>query len=72
MSKPSLIGECSARGTRNNTLISDFESALQNGWEGVMPWTSNGVDGNGGFDELAPATRYMLEHYRELVLPLGD
>jgi endo-1,4-beta-mannosidase len=62
-SKPALLGECSARGSKDNTLISDFENAYKNGWQGVMPWTSNGVDGNGGFDELASAVKYMFEKY---------
>jgi len=61
--KPALIGECAAKGSKNNTLISDYENAYLNGWQGVMPWTSNGVDGNGGFDDLVPATGYMREKY---------
>ena len=73
-SKPALIGECSGKGSRgrtqgteNNTLITDFENAYLNGWQGVMPWTSNGVDRNGGFDDLVPATKYMLEKYGDMV-----
>ena len=75
-SKPALIGECRARGsqgrtkgTENNTLITDYENAFKNGWQGVMPWTSNGVDGNGGLNDLVPATKYMLEKYKEVVFP---
>ncbi|MDR2145729.1 MAG: cellulase family glycosylhydrolase [Tannerella sp.] len=75
-SKPALIGECMAKGskgktagTENNTLITDYENAYLNGWQGVMPWTSNAVDRCGGFDDLVPATKYMLEKYPALIFP---
>ena len=71
-SKPAVIGECPAKGSANKTLIQDYASALKTGWQGVMPWTSNGVDGNGGFKELEPAARYMLEKHGDLVFPWGD
>ena len=63
-SKPALIGECAAKGSKGNTLITDYENAYLNGWQGVMPWTSNGVDKCGGFDDLIPATKYMFEKYK--------
>ncbi|MCL2772035.1 MAG: cellulase family glycosylhydrolase [Oscillospiraceae bacterium] len=75
-SKPALIGECMAKGskgqtqgTENNTLITDYENAYLNGWQGVMPWTSNGVDGCGGFDDLVSATKYMAGKYGEAIFP---
>jgi len=68
-SKPALIGECSAKGSKDNTIISDFENAFLNGWHGVMPWTSNGVDDNGDIDDISPATKYMLEKYRDIIFP---
>ncbi|MDR0475591.1 MAG: hypothetical protein LBH43_18195 [Treponema sp.] len=75
-SKPAVIAECAARGskgktagTENNTIITDYENAYLNGWQGVLPWTSNGVDGCGDFDHLSPATKYMLDKYRELIFP---
>jgi len=68
-SKPALIGECSAKGSAGKTIISDFENAFINGWQGVMPWTSNGVDANGDIDDLSPATKYMLEKHRDNVFP---
>jgi hypothetical protein len=66
-SKPALIGECAAVGSKGNTLISDYENAYLNGWQGVMPWTSNGVDGCGGFDDLIQATKYMAEKYKDMI-----
>jgi hypothetical protein len=75
-SKPALIGECMALGskgrtpgTANNTIITDYENAYLNGWQGVMPWTSNGVDRCGNLDNMGPATRYMLEKYRDIIFP---
>jgi hypothetical protein len=68
-SKPALIGECRAKGSTGKTIIFDYENAFLNGWQGVMPWTSNGVDGNGSIDDLSPGTKYMLENYRILIFP---
>jgi len=85
-SKPAVLGECSARGTgkglygvRDNSIITDYEQAFHNGWQGVMPWTSNAVDGNGGLaptgkpnrdTELAHATQNMFVKYPHFICPL--
>jgi len=86
-SKPALIGECAAVGTSadelryvasslqppdGNTIITDYEYALKNGWQGVMAWTSNGIDAAGDINDLRPATEYMAQKYKELIFPLGD
>jgi len=78
-SKPALIAECMAKGskgetigTENNTIITDYENAYINGWQGVMPWTSNGVDSCGDLSDLSPATKHMLSKYRDVVFPFGS
>jgi len=65
--KPSLVGEMPARGTAGHTTAEDYENAFQNGWQGVMGWTSNGVDENGGLEQLGPATQAFREHHAALV-----
>lgn len=77
--KPIVIGEISASGvyTENtsgqNVLVMNttqgYETAFQNGWQGVMAWTSNGVDGNGGMSQLAPATTAFRNNHFSLVWP---
>ncbi|MDR0442228.1 MAG: hypothetical protein LBH44_02335 [Treponema sp.] len=69
-SKPAIIGECSAKGSKGNTITSDYKNAHKNGWQGVMPWTSNGVDGNGSLNDMLPAVKYMLEQHRDIIFPL--
>jgi hypothetical protein len=68
-SKPVVLGETTANGSDGFTLIEDYVNAFNNGWHGVMAWTSNGVDGNGGFAEQTIATRHMAELYPELIFP---
>jgi hypothetical protein len=73
-SKPSMIGETPAlgsggNGTASNSLTNDYERAYQNGWQGVMAWTSNGVDVCGNMTHLGPATRAFRDKYRSLVFP---
>ena len=77
-SKPAVIAECSAKGskgkttgTENNTIVTDYESAYINGWQGVMPWTSNGVDSNGNLQDHSPATTYMLAKYQDVIFPFN-
>ena len=67
--KPVLIGEEPANGSTGHTLAQDYENAYLNGWQGVMPWTSNGVDSNGGFDQVISATGPFLANHPSLVFP---
>jgi len=68
-SKPAIMSESAALGTAGNTLLSNYQAALQNGWQGVMPWTSNGVDGCGGFNDLIKATVPIAQNNPSLVFP---
>jgi hypothetical protein len=69
VTKPIVIGECPAKGTANHTVTQDYEGACENGWQGAMAWTSNGVDKHGGLNEVSPATRAILARYPHLVFP---
>lgn len=68
-SKPALIGECPATGLTDMTLAQCYEKAYENGWQGIMPWTSNGVDSNGGFSQVSTASKAILEKLRQLIFP---
>jgi len=67
--KPAILGEHSARGTADHTLSEDIEAALAQGWQGTMPWTSNGVDRNGGFAEVSTAAAAFQSSHPSLVFP---
>ncbi len=67
--KPALIGEEPANGSTGHTLAQDYENGFLNGWQGVMPWTSNGVDGNGGFAQVTGATIPFRDNHTSLVFP---
>jgi hypothetical protein len=67
--KPCLVGECPATASTGHTLTADYTNAYSHGWQGVMPWTSNGADSNGGFAELTPATIAFNSTHPELVFP---
>jgi hypothetical protein len=68
-SKPALIGETKAKGSAGRTITDDYVNAFNNGWQGVMAWTSNGVDENGDLNDLRPATMHMLTNHRRLIFP---
>jgi hypothetical protein len=70
--RPCVIGECSANGQTGHTLAEDYESAYKNGWQGLIPWTSNHIDGNGGWEQVQPAGLSFLKNHKELVLPVCD
>jgi hypothetical protein len=77
--RPCVIGECPAKGmfnqdARGNDLLVNppaemYEMAYQKGWQGVFPWTSNGVDGNGGIANFGAATLTFRGNHPELVNP---
>lgn len=68
-SKPALLGETPGNGTSGHTLTQDYESGYANGWQGAQAWTSNGVDGNGNFSTLIPATNAFRTNHAALVFP---
>ncbi|MCL1845698.1 MAG: cellulase family glycosylhydrolase [Defluviitaleaceae bacterium] len=70
-SKPAILAETSTFGTAGFTLTEDFLNAIENGWQGVMPWTSSGIDDNGCLENIAPTTMYIANRYRDLVFPPG-
>jgi len=71
LGKLTMIGETPANGSTGHTLTQDYENAYLNGWQGVMPWTSNGVDSNGGMAQLSPATTTFRNNHPQLVFPSG-
>ncbi|MDR0474904.1 MAG: hypothetical protein LBH43_14670 [Treponema sp.] len=74
ISKPAVIGECPAKGIDTNGFnpVKDYENAFNNGWQGVLAWTSNGVDINGSLKEVSSATKNMLEKHPKLVFPFFE
>ncbi|HEX6766958.1 MAG TPA: hypothetical protein VF103_15790 [Polyangiaceae bacterium] len=75
--KPVTIGEHPAHGTVNcgpgstvdYTLGEDLEAAFSNGLQGTLPWTSNGVDRNGGFSDVSAAASSLRDAHPTLVFP---
>ena len=81
--KPAITGEISALGafrqirsedgTRREVLLMSLAEAyrlsLQNGWQGIQPWTSNGVDIHGDWRQIAEASVPFAENHPELVDP---
>jgi hypothetical protein len=59
-SKPIVVGECPAKSGEGHTLAEDFIWAYSKGYGGVFPWTTNGVDSNGG---LADVTKGVTGFY---------
>jgi hypothetical protein len=74
-----MIGENPAKGvfTQNssgqNILIVPISEAYiktyQQGWKGLMVWTSNGVDGNGSLTDCSVGLTAFKNQYPELVCP---
>lgn len=75
--RPCMIGENPAKGVfddaANPKLVvsSDemFIKSYQNGWKGIMPWTSNGVDRNGTLDDFKDGLKKFREAYADLIKP---
>ena len=74
--KPVLIGEMPAKDSGlkeiNITLLQSYEKAYEKGYQGVMPWTSNGVDENGNLTTVGPAAVSFRNNHYLLVYPVGQ
>lgn len=69
--KPAVIGEFAVLSESGRTVAQEYENAYNNGWNGALAWTSNGVDNCGGFDDLKPAADRMSEIAEDKIFPLG-
>jgi len=77
--RPCMIGENPAKGvfdqdsSRHNILVIPVNEAYiktyQQGWKGLMVWTSNGVDRNGSLVDCAAGLTAFKNKYPELVSP---
>jgi len=66
-SKPCIIGESSAKGSAGYTAQQCYQKAFEKGWQGLMVWTSNGVDDNGDKWDSKPGTDWIYDNYPNLV-----
>ncbi len=69
--KPCVIGESAVVSESGRTIVQEYENAYNNGWNGVMAWTSNGVDNCGSMTELKPAIERIIEIAEDKVFPVG-
>ncbi|MFP4243001.1 MAG: carbohydrate binding domain-containing protein [Chitinispirillaceae bacterium] len=68
--KPCVIGEYSGLGHGDGYSPAEcLEKAHALGWQGVMPWTSNGVDVNGNLSDFSDAFSSWSETHSDLVFP---
>jgi hypothetical protein len=76
--RPCIIGENPAKGVFNDDANPKlvvpasemFIKSYQNGWKGLMPWTSNGVDRNGTLDDFSEGLKAFKNKYPELIEPI--
>lgn len=69
--KPAVIGECAVLSESKPTIDEEYENAYNNGWNGVLAWTSNGVDDCGSMDDLGSAVKNMEDKASEKIFPIG-
>ncbi|KMQ51012.1 Endo-1,4-beta-glucanase [Chitinispirillum alkaliphilum] len=67
--KPCIIGEYGASGAAEFSPEECLLNSVSLGWQGVQPWTSNGVDGYGSIDEFGTVFKFWSTQNHELVFP---
>jgi len=68
--KPCVIGEYQASGHGDGYSPQQcLDKAFAKGWQGVMPWTSNGVDACGTFSDFSAAWSAFRDAHPLLVTP---
>jgi hypothetical protein len=68
--KPCIIGECPAKGGANQSIAENYRNAFAKGWQGIMPWTSNGVGGNGNLANMRPGLEWLAKSHADLIVPV--
>ena len=70
--KPAIIGEFPASGFTTNTKGSKkmsgsecYINAFESGWNGLMAWTSNGVDSNGKLSDFVEGAKKVAGKYNK-------
>ena len=64
---PNAQADHTARGSAGYTAQECYQKAFEQGWQGLMVWTSNGVDGNGSKLDSKPGTDWIYNNYPHLV-----
>jgi hypothetical protein len=77
--RPCMVGENPAKGifTQNTSgqnvlevpISEAYIKTYQQGWKGLLVWTSNGVDSNGSLDDCGSGLTAFQTQYPELVSP---
>jgi hypothetical protein len=77
--RPCMVAENPARGIyiqipqRPDSLVIPIKDAYiksyENGWKGLMVWTSNGVDQFGSLTDCGPGLKAFFEKYPDLIYP---
>jgi hypothetical protein len=70
--KPCIIGETPAKGAAGYTAQQCYQKAFENGWQGLMVWTSNGVDDNGDKWDSKPGTDWIYDNYPGFVVDVEN
>ncbi|MBN1782188.1 T9SS type A sorting domain-containing protein [bacterium] len=65
--KPCIVGEAPATGSAGYSAQQCYQKVFEQGWQGLMVWTSNGVDGNGDKMDSKPGTDWIYDNYPDLV-----
>lgn len=71
-SKPTVIGELPAKGKDGYDISNVYETAYNNGYQGVFAWKSSGSDdGCGLWLDIQPAIEKMMTVCEDRIFPLG-
>ena len=70
--KPIIVGEFSARGDKHFSLQQMIDGTWERNLAGFMPWTYDGVDSNGSWDDIKTEIKAFRDaHPDEVDLELG-
>ena len=62
-----IVGEAPAKGSAGMSIAENYRQAFLHGWQGFMPWTSNGVDDNGNIEDMRAGPAWLFTSHPDLV-----
>ena len=66
--RPSVIGECAVSDEQSGAL-EKYQGAYDNGWDGILVWTSNGVDDCGNYEQMIEGSLPLYEAHTDEISP---
>ena len=69
ITSPASLANAPPGDTAGQSMADNYRNAFAKGWQGIMPWTSNGADRNGDLTTMRPGLEWLVKTHPQLIDP---